>query len=89
MMIPCSLVLVVNLYVCVCDVVVGVVDCQVVEVGCGCRRCSCYVAQVVGVDPAVRTLFRITIIINHLSLIIFRWLGPAMITLVSLVLPWC
>ena len=74
-MIPSSLVLVVNLYVCVCDVVVGVVDCQVVQVGRGCRRCCCYVAQVVGVDPAVRTLFRITIIINHLSLIIFRWLG--------------
>ena len=55
--------LVVNLYVCVCDVVVGVVDCQVVEVGRGCSRCSCYVAQVVGVDPAVRTLFRITITI--------------------------
>ena len=74
MMIPCSLVLVVNLYVCVCDVVVGVVDCQVVEVGRGCRRCSCYVAQVVGVDPAVRTLFS-NYYYYHLSLIIFGWLG--------------
>ena len=73
-MIPFSLVLVVNLYVCVCDVVVGVVDCQVVQVGRGCRRCSCYVAQVVGVDPAVGTLLG-NYYYFRLSLIIFRWLG--------------
>ena len=66
--------LVVNLYVCVCDVVVGVVDCQVVEVGRGCRSCSGYVAQVVGVDPAVGTLLG-NYYYFRLSLIIFRWLG--------------
>ena len=75
--------LVVNLYVCVCDVVVGVVDCQVVEVGRGCRRCSCYVAQVVGVDPAVLLLS--LFIIDYFQVV---QLGPTMITLASLVLPW-
>ena len=75
--------LVVNLYVCVCDVVVGVVDCQVVEVGRGCSRCSCYVAQVVGVDPAVLLLS--LFIIDYFQVV---QLGPTMITLASLVLPW-
>ena len=76
--------LVLNLYVCVFDVVVGVVDCQVVQVGCGCRRCSCYVAEIVRVDPAVLLLS--LFIIDYFQVV---GVGPAMITLVSLVLPWC
>ena len=41
----------VHLYVCVCDVVVSVVDGQMVEVGGCCCRCCGNVAQVVRVDP--------------------------------------
>ena len=40
-----------HLYICVCDVVVCVVDGEVVEVRRCCCRCCCNVAQVVRVDP--------------------------------------